>query len=146
MKRFCLTLFALAFTAPVFAADPAHEAQLIVSAARQIQATHSGDYADLVNPTPVIDTAWGPLLAYSGAGFMDVHTTKAFGLHLDGIPQEDCVRFISAAAPRFSDVWVAGGSPVATGFSVFAGGHLNQALLDKACRADDSLGAEFITR
>lgn len=146
MKRFCLTLFALAFAAPVFAADPAHEAQLVVSAAQQIQATHAGDYAAFVNPTPVIDTAWGPLLAFSGSGFLDVRTTKAFGLHLDGIPQQDCVRFIEAAAPRFSDVWVAGGSPVATGFSVFASGHLNQALLDKACRADDSLGAEFITR
>lgn len=146
MKRFCLTLLALAFAAPVFAADPAHEAQLVVSAAHQIQATHAGDYADFVNPTPVIDTAWGPLLAYSGSGFRDVRTTKAFGLHLDGIPQQDCVRFIEAAAPQFQDIWVAGASPDSTGGSVYTAGHLNQALLDKACHADDSLGAEFITR
>lgn len=137
------TVFALA-TAPAFASDPTRSAQVVASVAQQIRVAHHGDYADLNPPQGTVMLPWGELVAFSGP-YPDTRSFKRFGLHIDGVPQTDCLAFVAAAAPSFDDVWMAAAGPTAVGGSVFRHGHLNRAALDRACQAHAAVGIDFIT-
>lgn len=144
MKR---ALFAagLLLSTSAFATDVQHEAAVTASVAQQIRADHSGDYSDLTSPQTAVSLAWGDLIAFAGTQYPDVASTKAFGLHIDGVPREDCAPFVSAVASNFSDVWIASAAPTAIGGSVYVHGHLDRHLLEKACHADEVLGMDLIT-
>jgi hypothetical protein len=136
---------AMLLSTSAFATDVQHEAAVTASVAQQIRADHTGDYSDLSSPQTAVSLAWGDLIAFSGSQYPDVASTKAFGLHIDGVPQADCVPFVSAVASSFSDVWIASASPTAVGGSVYVHGHLDRRLLEKACHTDEVLGMDLIT-
>ncbi|KRE90864.1 hypothetical protein ASG87_01625 [Frateuria sp. Soil773] len=129
---------------PAFASDTTRAAQVVASVAQQIRLNHKGNYADLNPPQGTVMLPWGELTAFSGP-YPDTHSFKNFALHIDGVPQADCVAFVSTAAPDFDDVWMAAAGPTAVGGSVFRHGHLDRSALDHACRAHDRVGVEFIT-
>ena len=132
--------------APASAQTNVHTAaQAAVSTAAQVRASHDGLYRDLEDPRRVADLPWGDLIAYSGPRFEDVGTFQRFGLHLDGLPQADCVPFITQVAAHFDDVWIAAAAPTAVGGSVFTNGHLDHSKLVHACQAHASLGFDLIT-
>lgn len=132
--------------APAVAQDNVHAAALAaVSTAAQVRASNHGDYRDLATPRPLASLPWGALIAFSGPRFEDVGTFQRFGLHLDGLPQADCVPFITQVAGDFDDVWIADAAPTAVGGSVFTNGHLDHSKLARACHAHASLGFDLIT-
>jgi hypothetical protein len=144
MKR-ALFAVALLLSTSAFAADVQHEAAVTVSVAQQIRGDHNGDYSDLSSPSTVVSLAWGDLIAFSGSQYPDVASSKSFGLHIDGVPRDECVPYVAAVASSFSDVWIASASPTAIGSSVYVHGHLDRHLLEKACHADAVLGMDLIT-
>ena len=144
MKTLIIAAALALATAPAFATDTSRAAQLVASVAQQIRMDHTGNYADLNPPQCTVMLPWGELVAFSGP-YPDTHSFKRFGLHIDGVPQRDCVTFVSTAVPSFDDVWVADAGPTAVGGSVFRHGHLDRSALDHACRAHARMGVEFIT-
>lgn len=132
--------------APASAQDNAHAAaQTAVAAAAQVRGSHQGGYRDLADPRQVAALPWGALIAFSGPRFRDVGSFQRFGLHLDGLPRDQCVPFITQVAAHFDDVWIADASPTAVGGSVYTKGHLDHSKLVRACRAHASLGFDLIT-
>lgn len=131
-------------SAPAFADETSRAAQVTVSVAEQIRVGHpSGDYADLGAGRETVALPWGTLLAFSG-NYPDTRNTRHFGLHIDGVPQEACERYVLVAAPSFQDIWIGGAGPSAIGHSVYRSGNLDRAALAQACR-EDSVGIDFIT-
>ncbi|MBN8924589.1 MAG: hypothetical protein BGP10_13320 [Rhodanobacter sp. 68-29] len=132
--------------APASAQDNAHAAaQTAVAAAAQVRGSHQGVYRDLADPRQVAALPWGSLIAYSGQRFEDVGSFQRFGLHLDGLPRDQCVPFITQVAAHFDDVWIADADPKAVGGSVFTDGHLDHSKLVSACHAHEQLGFDLIT-
>lgn len=140
-----LVLAAAAVVAPARANNNHTAAETAVSAAAQVRASHDGDYRDLADPRPVSALPWGDLIAFSGPRFGDVATFQRFGLHLDGLPRDQCVPFITQVAGHFDDIWIADADPKAVGGSVYTNGHLDHSKLVSACRAHASLGFDLIT-
>jgi hypothetical protein len=145
MKRVLLAAGLALTTLPAFAQswETSRAAQVTVSVAEQIRVGHHGDYADLGSGRETVALPWGTLLAFAG-NYPDTGTSRRFGLHIDGVPHEDCERYVSEAAPAFDDIWIGDAGPTAIGHSVFHAGHLDRAALAQACR-DDLVGIEFIT-
>jgi len=141
-----LVFAAAAIAAPARAQGNAHAAaQTAVAAAAQVRASHEGVYSDLADPRSVASLHWGTLVAFSGTRFGDVRSFQRFGLHLDGLPRDQCVPFITQVAAHFDDVWIADADPKAVGGSVFTDGHLDHSKLVSACHAHEQLGFDLIT-
>jgi outer membrane lipoprotein SlyB len=130
--------------ASAFATDTSRAAQMVASVAQQIRLAHRGNYADLNPPQGTVMLPWGELVAFSGP-YPDTRSFKRFGLHIDGVPRADCMAFVTAAAPRFDDVWMADAGPRAVGSSVFRHGHLDRSALDHVCHAHAAVGIDFIS-
>lgn len=148
MKLISLTFLAVFLASGSALATPHQSvhARQIIAIADRIQAAHpSHDYSDLT-PTGVSagQVKWGPVVAFTGP-LADVPSTHAFGLNVNGVPSNECVAFVSAAAPRFADVWIAGDGPTDVGASVYSHGHLSRSKLARACAAHPSLGMDFIS-
>lgn len=145
MKQLIFSVLLLA-SVPAFADDTTRAAQVTVSVADQIRASHHGDYAELGNGHVAVSLPWGELIAFAGT-YPDTRTTHNFGLHINGIPAGDdntCERFVLAVAPRFTDVWIGDAAPSAIGESVYRNGHLDRAALAHACHATPSVGMDLI--
>lgn len=152
MKRLIFAVTLAVAASSVMAGEPwetTRAAQVAVSVAEQIRIAHHGDYADLGTGQETVTLPWGPLVAYSAKAFPDIrHTTRNFGLNINGIPAGDdptCVRFALAVAPHFSDVWIGDDTPTGVGASVYTRGHLDRARLEQACHAHPSVGMDLIT-
>lgn len=149
MKSILYSLVLAAATlaaAPAVAQDNVHQAaQTAIETAAQVSASNHGDYRDLATPRPLASLPWGALIAFSGPRFGDVRSFRRFGLHSDGLPRTNCVRFITQAAGHFDDIWIADAAPDAVGGSVFTNGHLDPSKLVSACRAHARLGFDLIT-
>jgi len=130
--------------ASAFATDTTRAAQVTASVAQQIRMDHKGDYSDLNPPQGTVMLPWGELVAFSGP-YPDTHSFKRFGLHINGVPRADCMAFVTAAAPRFDDVWMADAGRRAVGSSVFRHGHLDRSALDHVCHAHAAVGIDFIS-
>ena len=132
--------------APAIAQDNVHQAaQAAVSTAAQVRVSHEGVYRDLADPRRVADLPWGQLIAFSGPRYDDLGSFQRFGLHLDGLPRNQCVPFITQVASHFDDVWIADAAPTVVGGSVYTSGHLDHSKLARACGAHARLGFDLIT-
>lgn len=122
------------------------EARQLIAIADGIAATHpSHDYTNLTSSgVSAGQIQWGPVVAFTGP-LPDVPSMRVFGLNVNGVPSDDCVAFVSDAAPRFSDVWIAGDGPSDVGASVYSHGHLSSSKLARACAGSPSLGMDFIS-
>ena len=117
----------------------------VIALADWVRTTHpTGNYGDLAPAAVVGNTIWGPVVVFTGP-LPDAPSTRVFGLNLNGIPSDDCQRFIASVAFHFTDIWAAGSGPADVGASVYTDGRLDVRKAAKACRAHALVGLDLIT-